>query len=66
MVTNWRKKMNELKEIVLGLDRIEVMVKHILENQKIATAPFYIDDSHVKFYEPPKKSHKEVLDEIHE
>jgi hypothetical protein len=63
-VTNWRKKMKELEIILKGLDRINEKLEQILRNQKSDSADWMLLVD--KLHAPPKKSHKEVLDEAHE
>jgi hypothetical protein len=60
-VTNWRKKMKELKEILEGLDKINAKLEEVLVIQQ--TCYNSLCDVWVA---PPHKSPKEVLDEIHE
>jgi hypothetical protein len=57
--------MDELKIIVKGLDRILFVVEQILENQKAdgvvgGCCSYCGSDAWIA---PPKKTHKEVLDE---
>ena len=47
--------MKELEIIVKGLDRILFLVEKIVENQEAEKPDVWLG--------PPKKSHKEVLDE---